>query len=56
LAYLELPNLMKATASPDNHQYCSACFDGKYPIALNKPEDSNVYELPTRQVQTKGAA
>jgi amidophosphoribosyltransferase len=35
LAYLSLDLLEKAV-SDENRSYCSACFDGKYPIALGK--------------------
>jgi len=39
LAYLSHEGLLKAVEDPGQSRYCTACFSGRYPVAVSQPED-----------------
>jgi len=46
LAYLSHEGMMRAVlAAPSGDGYCSACFTGKYPVALSTGEGANLVQL-----------
>jgi amidophosphoribosyltransferase len=39
LAYLSHEGLLRAVNDPGQSRYCTACFSGRYPVAVAQPED-----------------
>jgi amidophosphoribosyltransferase len=39
LGYLSQEGLLKAVGDPSQSRYCTACFSGRYPVAVSQPED-----------------
>jgi amidophosphoribosyltransferase len=39
LAYLSHEGLLKAVEDPEGRRHCSACFSGRYPVAISQRED-----------------
>jgi amidophosphoribosyltransferase len=39
LAYLSHEGLLRAVADPDGSRHCSACFSGRYPVAVSQSAD-----------------
>jgi amidophosphoribosyltransferase len=39
LAYMSHDGLLKAVGDPEGKRHCSACFSGRYPVAVNQTED-----------------
>ena len=39
LAYLSHEGLLAAVGDAGGHRYCTACFSGRYPVAVSQPED-----------------
>jgi amidophosphoribosyltransferase len=39
LGYLSHEGLLKAVGDPSQSRYCTACFSGRYPVAVSQPED-----------------
>jgi amidophosphoribosyltransferase len=39
LAYMSHEGLLKAVSDPDGKRHCTACFSGRYPVAVNHTED-----------------
>ena len=52
LAYLELESVIQATGS-DRAQFCRACFDGEYPVAIpeHTPEKLQFEDSLVRQLR-----
>jgi amidophosphoribosyltransferase len=44
LAYLSVDTLLKATDTPEMH-YCTACFDGNYPVNFKESTSNKKFEL-----------
>jgi len=51
LEYLTLEDLGSCVDNPEN--FCSACFDGEYPVALSKDLDKSVFEGGTVRAQAR---
>ena len=43
LAYLSHEGLLRAVNDPDGQRHCTACFSGRYPVAVSQTED---WQLP----------
>jgi amidophosphoribosyltransferase len=43
LGYLDTEGMVRATKKPEN-DFCMACFNGKYPVAVNPELDKLVFE------------
>jgi amidophosphoribosyltransferase len=39
LAYMSHEGLLKAVSDPEGKRHCTACFSGRYPVAVNHTED-----------------
>jgi amidophosphoribosyltransferase len=39
LAYMSHDGLLKAVSDPEGRRHCTACFSGRYPVAVNHTED-----------------
>jgi amidophosphoribosyltransferase len=39
LAYLSHEGLLAAVDDPGGRRHCTACFSGRYPVAVSQPED-----------------
>jgi amidophosphoribosyltransferase len=39
LGYLSHDGLLRAVGDPEGRRHCSACFSGRYPVAVSQPED-----------------
>jgi amidophosphoribosyltransferase len=39
LAYMSHDGLLKAVSDPEGKRHCTACFSGRYPVAVNHTED-----------------
>ncbi len=39
LAYLTHEGLLRAVGDPEGERHCTACFSGRYPVAVSQPED-----------------
>ncbi len=39
LGYLSQQGLLRAVGDPDGSRHCSACFSGRYPVAVSQPEE-----------------
>jgi amidophosphoribosyltransferase len=39
LAYMSHEGLLKAVSDPEGRRHCTACFSGRYPVAVNHTED-----------------
>jgi amidophosphoribosyltransferase len=39
LGYLSHDGLLRAVEDPEGKRHCSACFSGRYPVAVAQPED-----------------
>jgi amidophosphoribosyltransferase len=39
LAYLSQEGLLKAVEDVAGQRHCTACFSGRYPVAVSQPED-----------------
>jgi amidophosphoribosyltransferase len=54
LRYLSQEGLLAAVGDPDGTRHCSACFSGRYPVAVPKPEDWQLRLLfESRQLGSK---
>jgi amidophosphoribosyltransferase len=54
LRYLSQEGLLAAVGDPDGARHCSACFSGRYPVAVPKPEDWQLRLLfESRQLGSK---
>jgi amidophosphoribosyltransferase len=42
LGYLSQEGLLKAVEDPDGRRHCSACFSGRYPVAVALPDDAQL--------------
>jgi len=42
LAYLSHEGLLRAVADPAGRRHCSACFSGRYPVAVAQPDESQL--------------
>jgi len=42
LAYLSQEGLLKAVEDAEGRRHCSACFSGRYPVAVTQPDESQL--------------
>jgi amidophosphoribosyltransferase len=42
LAYLSQEGLLKAVGDGPDQRYCTACFSGRYPVAVSQPDESQL--------------
>jgi amidophosphoribosyltransferase len=42
LGYLSHAGLLKAVADPEGSRHCTACFSGRYPVAVTMPDESQL--------------
>jgi amidophosphoribosyltransferase len=42
LAYLSHDGLLRAVGDPDGRRHCTACFSGRYPVAVSVPDEAQL--------------
>ena len=42
LAYLSQEGLLEAVGDGEGRRYCTACFSGRYPVAVAQPDESQL--------------
>jgi amidophosphoribosyltransferase len=42
LAYLSHEGLLSAVSDPSGRRHCTACFSGRYPVAVTMPDESQL--------------